>query len=78
MTEALPVVPPPKPAPYLAGIAPLADELLGRLDRRRLPRRERLLLQAELARIKREIRTARRGYESEIGARIVPELPWSE
>lgn len=68
----LPVVSPPIPAPYLATIAPLPDELIGD---RPLSRDARRRLRAAVRARAQEIFVARSRYEAQHLVRIESEPP---
>lgn len=72
----LPVIAPPVPAPYLAGIPTLPDDLLREMKRRRrlpldLHRRARALL----IDLRRQIDAAREHYQESLGVEIQIERP---
>lgn len=68
-----PVIPPPVPAPYLAGIPPLSDEALRAAEKQRPTKAELRLLQREQRQREQQIIAARLAYQDRRGVRIVPE-----
>ena len=77
----LPILPmaPPLPAPYLAAAPQLPDELLAILQTPgELTPAEEHALQAELARLRADLRGRRTVYEQLHGIEIVPERPVAE
>jgi hypothetical protein len=70
------VVPPPRPAPYLASVPPLSDRVrILLMATRRLTLEEKADIDRELRDRRRWLRASRTAYESSNGVRIAPELP---
>lgn len=80
--EGPPAVPAPIPAPYLAGVPQLEDELLARLKSQERAPCRRPMTAAEAKRVVQRLREvtemvfkARTAYEKAAGIKILPEPP---
>ena len=72
------VVPPPFPAPYLAGAAEVPDDLLAQIDGRKTTQpADRRAFQTALRRVTRDLRHRRSSYEASQGVQIAPERPFA-
>lgn len=72
------IIPPPVPAPYLAGVRPLPDELLGAIGwRKQLGPALDLELAVEIRQRIDEIRRRRRAYEDAHRIVIESEKPYA-
>jgi hypothetical protein len=68
--------PPPIPAPWLAGVPSLPDELLARLERTRPTAEDLAEARRTIAKLRLMIRRARTAFERSQDAAIVPEPVW--